>query len=53
VWGGLDKAPKFVMPSLWHWLLRYHHLTGNQAALDHTVLTLKRIAMGGIFQLCF
>src|SRR5688500_11769303 len=21
-WGGLDKAPKFVMPSVWLWLLR-------------------------------
>lgn len=48
-WGGLDKAPKFVMPSIWLWLLRYHHLTHNTAALDHTVLTLKRIAMGGIY----
>ena len=34
VWGGLDKAPKFIMPSIWHWLLRYHHLTGNDA--DHS-----------------
>jgi uncharacterized protein YyaL (SSP411 family) len=49
VWGGLDKAPKFVMPSIWLWLLRYHHLTKNEKALQHTILTLKKIAMGGIY----
>lgn len=48
-WGGLDKAPKFVMPSVWHWLLRYHHLSKNEKALDHTILTLKRIGAGGIY----
>lgn len=48
-WGGLDKAPKFVMPSVWHWLLRYHRLTGNEAALNHTILTLKRVGAGGIY----
>jgi uncharacterized protein len=49
VWGGLDKAPKFIMPSIWLWLLRYHHLTGNQNALDQVILTLKKVAMGGIY----
>lgn len=47
-WGGLDKAPKFIMPSLWLWLLRYHHITKNEKALDQIKLTLDRIAMGGI-----
>lgn len=49
VWGGLDKAPKFVMPSIWLWLLRYHKLANNTDALDHTIHTLKKIAMGGIY----
>jgi uncharacterized protein len=49
VWGGLDKAPKFVMPSIWLWLLRYHHLTKNTKALDQVILTLKKVAMGGIY----
>jgi uncharacterized protein len=49
VWGGLDKAPKFVMPSIWLWLLRYHHLTKNKEALAQTIVTLKKIAMGGIY----
>lgn len=48
-WGGLEKAPKFIMPSVWRWLLRYHHLTQNSEALEHLVLTLKKIAMGGIY----
>jgi uncharacterized protein len=49
VWGGLDKAPKFVMPSIWLWILRYHSITKNEEALAHTLHTLKRIAMGGIY----
>jgi len=49
VWGGLDKAPKFVMPSVWQWLLRYYRLRGKENALAHTLLTLKRICAGGIY----
>lgn len=48
-WGGLDKAPKFIMPSVWMWLLRYHHLTGDDNVLQQVVLTLDRIARGGIY----
>ena len=48
-WGGLQKAPKFIMPSVWRWLLRYYQLTKNTEALEHAVLTLKKIAMGGIY----
>jgi uncharacterized protein YyaL (SSP411 family) len=47
--GGLDKAPKFIMPSIWHWLLRYQHIAKNKEALDHTLFTLKKIARGGIY----
>jgi uncharacterized protein len=48
-WGGLDKAPKFVMPSVWLWLLRYYKLTDNKDALSQLIITLKRIAWGGIY----
>jgi uncharacterized protein YyaL (SSP411 family) len=48
-WGGLEKEPKFVMPSIWLWLLRYYHLSKNEKALQQTLLTLKRVAMGGIY----
>ena len=48
-WGGLEKAPKFIMPSIWLWLLRFHHLTNNPDALKHLTLTLDKIAQGGIY----
>lgn len=48
-WGGIDKAPKFVMPAVWLWLLRYYHLTQDESALLQLNLTLKRIAHGGIY----
>jgi hypothetical protein len=47
--GGLDKAPKFIMPSIWLWLLRYWYLSKNKEALTHTLFTLKKIARGGIY----
>lgn len=47
--GGMDKAPKFIMPSTWQYLLRYHHLTKNKRALDQVLLTLRKVAMGGIY----
>lgn len=47
--GGLDRAPKFIMPSIWLWLLRYWHLTQDDRALQHTLFTLKKIAQGGIY----
>lgn len=48
-WGGMDKAPKFIMPSVWQWLLRYYRITQDDAALLQLNLTLKRIARGGIY----
>ncbi|NBP68216.1 MAG: thioredoxin domain-containing protein, partial [Cytophagia bacterium] len=48
-WGGIDKAPKFIMPSVWQWMLRYYNITKNEEALTHLNLTLKRILYGGIY----
>jgi uncharacterized protein len=48
-WGGLDKAPKFIMPSVWLWMLRYYKITKNEEALHHLKITLQRIAWGGIY----
>jgi uncharacterized protein len=48
-WGGLDKAPKFIMPSIWLWMLRYHYVTDNPQALEQVRTTLQRIAWGGIY----
>ncbi|HMQ00997.1 MAG TPA: DUF255 domain-containing protein, partial [Cyclobacteriaceae bacterium] len=48
-WGGLDKAPKFIMPSIWQWLLRYCYISKNEEAIKHLKLTLSKIQMGGIY----
>lgn len=48
-WGGLAKAPKFVMPSIWLWLLRYQHIKLNTEALNHTVHTLHQMSNGGLY----
>lgn len=48
-WGGMDKAPKFVMPSVWRFLLQYHYITKEKKALDQITLTLDKIAAGGIY----
>ena len=47
--GGTSRAPKFPMPSIWRFLLRAHAATGNHGALAQTVLTLREMAWGGIY----
>ena len=32
--GGLNRAPKFPMPSVWRFLLRYHDATGNESKMS-------------------
>ena len=49
VYGGLDRAPKFVMPSIWMWLLRYHKVTGSPRALEMVLTTLRKLGDGGIY----
>jgi uncharacterized protein len=48
-WGGMDRAPKFVMPAVWQWLLRHYHITQHERALHQVILTLKKVGMGGIY----
>ncbi len=47
--GGFSGAPKFPMPCIYLFLLRYHHITGDNEALRHTLLTLDKMADGGIY----
>ena len=47
--GGPDRSPKFPIPNNYQFLLRYAHLSNNQAALNHVKLTLDKIAYGGIY----
>jgi uncharacterized protein len=49
VWGGIEKAPKFVMPSIWLFLLRYYAATENKQALEMVAHTLRQLAFGGIY----
>ena len=48
-WGGFQRSPKFPMPSIWMFLLRYSHLQNNEEALNHLKFTLNKMAMGGIY----
>lgn len=48
-WGGMEKAPKFVMPTIWLFLLRHHTLSKNKNSLDMVVQTLTQMAKGGLF----
>ncbi len=49
VHGGMTKAPKFPMPSIWRFLLRYYHESEDRVAQEHLVLTLDAMAAGGIY----
>jgi uncharacterized protein YyaL (SSP411 family) len=49
VWGGMDKAPKFVMPSIWLFLLRYYVITKKERALEMVNLTLTKMALAGLY----
>ena len=48
-WGGLKRAPKFPMPSIWQWMLAYSNVTKSSEALDHVLFTLDKIGEGGIY----
>ncbi len=47
--GGMNRSPKFPMPSIWKFLLRYYAITKDERALEHVTHTLDRIALGGIY----
>lgn len=49
VWGGMDRAPKFVMPSIWLFILRYYAITSNEQALGLVKLTLNKMASAGLY----
>jgi uncharacterized protein YyaL (SSP411 family) len=47
--GGMARAPKFMMPNNYKFLLRYGHQEKNQDVLDFVNLTLTKMAFGGLF----
>jgi len=47
--GGLNKVPKFPMPAVYLFLLRYFHLFKDESVINHIRHTLDNMAMGGLF----
>lgn len=47
--GGMARAPKFMMPTNYEFLLRYGYQTQNEELLNFTNLTLTKMAYGGLF----
>ncbi len=47
--GGMARAPKFMMPTNYNFLLRYAYQTNNQELLEFVNLTLTKMAFGGLF----
>lgn len=48
-YGGLNRAPKFMMPNNYHFLLRYAYQNNDENLMEFVNLTLKKMAYGGIF----
>ena len=47
--GGMARAPKFMMPTNYEFLLRYGYQTNNKNILEFVDLTLTKMAYGGLF----
>jgi uncharacterized protein YyaL (SSP411 family) len=47
--GGMARAPKFMMPNNYQFLLRYGYQTNDVELLDFVNLTLTKMAYGGLF----
>ncbi len=47
--GGQNRAPKFPMPCVYSFLLKYYFVSKKADVLDHVLLTLDKMALGGIY----
>jgi len=47
--GGMNRAPKFMMPNNYNFLLRYAYQNNHKDLQDFVNLTLTKMAYGGIF----
>lgn len=47
--GGYNRSPKFPLPNNWQFMLRYSHLMEDDATFVSTMLTLEKMAYGGIY----
>ncbi len=48
-YGGMARAPKFMMPNNYQFLLRYAHQKSDAELLEFVNFTLTKMAYGGIF----
>jgi uncharacterized protein YyaL (SSP411 family) len=47
--GGLNRAPKFMMPNNYHFLLRYAYQNNHEKLKEFVNLTLTKMAYGGVY----
>lgn len=47
--GGYKRAPKFMMPNNYHFLLRYAFQNNDKGLMEYVDLTLRKIAFGGVY----
>lgn len=47
--GGNNRTPKFPLPNSYEFLLQYYYYTKDKDALEHVLLTLNKMAAGGIY----
>ncbi|MFD1094200.1 thioredoxin domain-containing protein [Salegentibacter chungangensis] len=47
--GGPNRAPKFMMPSNYNFLLRYAFQNEDKRLMDFVITTLDRISFGGVY----
>ena len=47
--GGMQSAPKFMMPNNYHFLLRYGHQNNDTKLLEYVNTTLTKMSYGGVY----
>ncbi len=47
--GGYNRAPKFMMPNNFSFLMRYAHQNSDEELMQHCRLTLDKISWGGVY----
>jgi len=47
--GGMNRAPKFMMPNNYHFLMRYAHQNNDAKLLEYVNTTLTQMAYGGVY----
>src|SRR5690606_30919109 len=48
-YGGSNRAPKFPLPNNYRFLLRYAHRYSDERIKNQAILTLDKMAQGGIY----